>query len=169
MNKVHCTLLVFFGLASSVVQAQAPGRGNIPPAIPGPQPVVPVIPRQEERRDDHNAWQGLHHIGHAIPHGLGSHNGPATDHGPDLHTPGVVPPEVTVPPSQFRVNPASDFHFTPASEVHVPPVRFSSAVGEGGSAVAHGLAGAKGGGILAGIGGGIAGIFGSIFGRKKKS
>jgi hypothetical protein len=131
------------------------GRMNVPPGVLYPQPAVPGLPAQEKRRDDGNSW--LH--AHLIPHVSQPHNDPTAGRAADLHTPRVVPPEVTVPASEFRFVPASEYRF-------IPP-KFTGVMSEGGPAIARGMAHGKGGGIFAGIGAALAALFGSIFGRKK--
>jgi hypothetical protein len=94
-------------------------------------------------RDDRHGIDWIPHISH-VPLHFG---------GTDPHTPKGVPPETVVPSHEFRYS----------------SPRFSAFPSEGGSAIARGLSGWRGRGILAGIGGGLAALFGGLFGRKKES
>jgi hypothetical protein len=134
---------------------------NLPPGVVFPPFGGPAFPHQEKRRDDQDPLSMAHILGHAIPHGIPSHNGPTPAREAAVPTPRAIPPELKIPPSEFRFTPASEFHYTPP--------KFSPVMGEGASAFPRGFSFGKGGGILAGIGGAITAALGAIFGRKKDS
>jgi hypothetical protein len=129
----------------------ADGRVDGRPGVVPPPPVVPGLPDQDQRRDEHNPWINPHLLGHLIPHGAHSSGGPSAGRAPDPRGPKAVPSEAALRAVEYRF---------------VPPP-FPPAVGEGGLSVARGLSHAKGGGVWAAIGAAIAAACGGAFRRKK--
>jgi hypothetical protein len=134
---------------------------NFPPGVVVPQFANPAFPDQENRRDDQDLLSRARILGHGIPHGIPSYHGPTSAREAAVPTPKAIPPELIIPPLEFRFTPASEFYYTTP--------RFKPVMGEGASTFTRRFSFVKGGGILAGIGGAITAALGAIFGRKKDS